>query len=125
VSGARVQLLGRLLADPELCFTPTGEAAARFELVSSAYGPTEVDEVAMRHLCLAWNQGGRRLADLVVDHLQAGDVVYVEGRLQAPPRRAFGDRQAQSLNVLVWDLQLLEPSQEPAAGRRRRRRTGL
>ncbi len=42
--------------------------------------------MATRHPCVAWNLGGRRLADLVVDHLQAGTVVYVEGRLQMPPR---------------------------------------
>src|SRR2546423_13466079 len=51
-----------------------------------------VDEEATRHRCLAWNLGGRRLADLVVDHLQAGAVVYVEGRLQMPPQAETGQR---------------------------------
>ena len=26
------------------------------------------------HRCVAWNQGGRRLADLVVEHLRRGAV---------------------------------------------------
>jgi single-strand DNA-binding protein len=109
VSRTRVQLLGRLVADPELLFTPTGEGAARFVPVVSPYGPAAADEDATRHCCVAWNLGGRRLADLVVDHLQAGAVVYVEGRLQMPRRAETGQQIGQGgPQVLVSDVQLLE-----------------
>ncbi len=100
----RVQLLGRLEADPEFCFTPTGEGVAHFELSTSPSGPAGVPG-ATRHRCVAWNQGGRRLADLVVEHLRAGAVVYVEGHLQPGPRRTRAEQQAA---VLVLDVQLLE-----------------
>jgi single-stranded DNA-binding protein len=96
-------LLGRLLADPELAYTPTGEAVANFQLTTLP--PAAADT----HRCSAWNQGGRRLADLVLEHLHAGDVIYVEGILLAPPR-ASEDGPTRSPNLLVWDLQLLEPS---------------
>jgi single-strand DNA-binding protein len=115
VNRTRVQLLGRLAADPELSFTPTGDGVARFVLAVSPYGPTAVDEDATRHRCVAWNQGGRRLADLVVDHLQAGAVVYVEGRLQRPPQTETGHQTGRDggTQILVSDVQLLEELAAP------------
>jgi single-stranded DNA-binding protein len=101
-----VILLGRLLTDPELAYTPTGEAVASFQLTT--LGPAATDVSSQR--CSAWNQGGRRLADLVLEHLRAGDVVYLEGTLLQPPR-ASEDDPSRSPSLLVWDLQLLEPSQ--------------
>jgi single-stranded DNA-binding protein len=96
----RVILLGRLLADPEVYYTPTGDQLARFDLVTTMDAtPTEPRR------CLAWNQGRRNLADLVVDNLRAGALVYAEGWLVRRPRPE--ESQPQS-NVLVTDLQLLE-----------------
>ncbi|MDQ6900366.1 MAG: single-stranded DNA-binding protein [Candidatus Dormibacteraeota bacterium] len=103
----RVQFLGRLVADPELLFTPTGEGVATFVLAVSPNGPAAGDEDAARHRCIAWNLGDRRLADLVVDHLHAGAVVYVEGRLQMPPRAETGQRIGRGgQQILFSDVQL-------------------
>jgi single-strand DNA-binding protein len=115
VSRTRVQLLGRLVADPELLFTPTGEGAVRFVLAVSPYGPAAVDEDATRHRCVAWNLGARRLADVVVDHLHAGAVVYVEGRLQVHSQAESGHETGQAWGrpILVSDVQLLEDLAAP------------
>ena len=124
--GKPVILLGRLLADPELAFTPSGEGVASFQLVTSPVPPAAGEVSDQR--CLAWNQGGRRLADLVLEHLQAGGLVYLEGYLQEAPREARQDRQAGSPNLLlVWDLQLLEPRRKAsrAVSRRRGSRPGM
>ena len=110
-----VILLGRLLADPELAYTPTGEAVASFQLTTLR--PAAADDSSQQR-CSVWNQGGRRLADLVLEHLHAGDVVYLEGTVLEPPRGALEDDSTRSPNLLVWDLQLLEP------GRRASRAAG-
>lgn len=81
---------------------------ASFQLTTSLLETGAADVPSQR--CLAWNQGGRQLAELVLEHLHASDVVYLEGRLQAPPRRSPKDPQTGSPNVLVRDLQLLGPS---------------
>jgi hypothetical protein len=77
------------LNDPELYFTPSGEAVARFEVDTALYGPLSVEEPVARHRCLVWNRGERNLADLVLENLRRGTVVYVEGRRHAVPTVAL------------------------------------
>lgn len=108
-------LLGRLLADPELHCTPTGERVSTFNVATATAAPHGAAE---SWRCLAWNQGERQLADLVVDHLHAGDVVYVEGRLVAPLGAAT-DSSRRPPQILVRDLQLLESRGAEAGGKRR------
>ena len=107
MSGARVLLLGRLVQEPELSFTPTGEAVASFRLGASS-STLMAESSSGQHHCLAWNQGGRRLADLVVDSLHVGDIVYVEGRVQAPPGQRAQRPGPRAPTVLVQDVQLLQ-----------------
>ncbi len=109
-------LLGRLLADPELHCTPTGERVSTFSVATATAAAPHGAAESWR--CLAWNQGERQLADLVVDHLHAGDVVYVEGRLVAPLGAAT-DSSRRPPQILVRDLQLLESRGVEAGGKRR------
>ncbi|PZR85390.1 MAG: hypothetical protein DLM67_25770 [Candidatus Nephthysia bennettiae] len=109
----RVQLLGWVTNGPEFYLTPSGEAVSRFELGTTVYGPSSAEGPIDRHRCLAWNGGGRRLADLVLDNVKQGDVVYVEGRLQAVPPVVLEDS-GEACQVIVRDLQLLESVQRSA-----------
>jgi hypothetical protein len=107
----RVHVLGRVLNDPRLYFTPSGETVARFELGTAFYGPPALGEAVSRHRCLAWNRGERKLADVVVENLQRGATVYVEGRPQgvhAVALQRVGDR----WHVVVRDVQLVEGVRE-------------
>jgi single-stranded DNA-binding protein len=108
-------LLGRLLADPELHCTPTGERVATFHVTTAAAAPGALE----RWRCLAWNQGERQLADLVVEHLRAGDVVYVEGRLPAAPQQDVAAANRCPAVLLARDVQLLESKSLGAGGKRR------
>jgi single-stranded DNA-binding protein len=108
-------LLGRLLADPELHCTPTGERVATFH-VATAAAPSAASDC---WCCLAWDRGERQLADLVVEHLCAGDVVYVEGRLQVPPQHDVAAANRCPTVLLVRDVQLLESEGVGAGGKRR------
>jgi single-stranded DNA-binding protein len=113
---ARVDLLGRVLNDPELYFTPSGEAVARFDVDTTVYGPPSLEEPVTRHRCLAWNRGEHNLADLVLENLQRGAAVYVEGRLREVPSvalRCDGD----PMRIEVSDVQLLVERRRPARDR--------
>ncbi len=107
---ARIHLLGRVLNDPQLYLTPSGEAVARFEVGTTVHGPPAPEEPASCHLCLAWNRGECNLADLVFENLQRGAVVYVEGRLQAVSSVAF-QHVGDLWQIVVRDMQLLEAVQ--------------
>ena len=116
MSRARVNLLGRVLNDPELYFTPSGEAVARFDVGTTVYGPPSLEEPLTRHRCLAWNRGERNLADLVLENLRRGAVVYVEGKLHAVPSvalRCGGD----PWQTEVTDVQLLADRRRQARDR--------
>jgi single-strand DNA-binding protein len=67
-----VQLAGRLVADPDLKYTPSGKAVCRTRLA------TNDTKVAQFHDIVAW-QG---VAETAAESLRKGAAVTVEGRLQ-------------------------------------------
>lgn len=87
----KVMLIGRLVADPELRATTTGQTVGNFRVATGrqwndAQGQpqsqTEFTQVVV------WG----RLADLVKQYLRKGRQVYVEGRLQT---RSWTDKENQ------------------------------
>jgi single-strand DNA-binding protein len=75
----RVILVGRMVADPELRFTPSGVAVANFRVAvnrsfANAQGEREADFIDI----VAWRQS----AQFAADYLHKGRLVGIEGRLQ-------------------------------------------
>lgn len=122
----KVQMTGRLGADPEMRFTPQGHAVATFRVASNrswrtAEGESHEDTEWFR--VVAWN----KLAEICNKWLTKGSRVYVEGRLQT---RQWQDQEGQTrylTEVIANDLIILngrrdnvdleedEPVPEPAA----------
>ncbi len=72
----RVELLGRVGADPEMRYTPNGTAVARLRLATDRRrqdGQVEADW----HTVIAW----ARQAEAVNEYVGKGDRLYVAGRL--------------------------------------------
>lgn len=77
----RVQLIGNLTRDPELRYTPAGNAVCTFSLATNRSWTTDAGEKREEtdfHKIVAWN----KLAELCSDLLVKGKKIYVEGRLQ-------------------------------------------
>lgn len=75
----RVVLVGRLTKDPELRYTPSGVAMAKFTLAvnrtfTNQQGEKEADFIN----CLVW----RKQAENVANYLSKGSLAGVEGRIQ-------------------------------------------
>jgi len=75
----RIILIGRLVREPELRYTPNGIAVSRFTLAvdrpfTNDQGKNETDFIDI----ICW----RKLAETVAEHLDKGRLVAVEGRLQ-------------------------------------------
>jgi len=75
----QIVLIGRLVRDPELRYTPSGVPVAGFPLAvdrpfSNAQGQRETDFFDI----VVW----RKQAELVANHMQKGRLVGVQGRLQ-------------------------------------------
>ena len=76
----KVILIGNLTKDPEVRYTPKGNAVASFSIATNREWTVEGNkkEVVDFHNVVSWN----KLAELCGQLLSKGSKVYVEGRLQ-------------------------------------------
>lgn len=98
----KIILIGRLTADPELRYTPSGAPVANFTLaVDRKFSKAdETDFIPV----VAW----RRLAEICNEFLNKGKLVAVEGRLQT---RTYEDREGQrrkAFEVVADEMQMLD-----------------
>ena len=108
-----VILIGRLTRDPELKYTPNGNAVSTFTLaVDKPFGDKEADFIPI----VVW----QKLAESCANHLNKGRLVAVNGRLQI---RNYNDKDgnkrkaaevvANSVKFLDWGKK--GEKSEPAA----------
>jgi single-strand DNA-binding protein len=105
----RVILVGRLAADPELRYTPSGSAVAQLRLA------TNEGEEPEFHQLSAWG----KLAEFAASYLKKGRLLYVEGRLHWSSWQATDGSSRRGCEVRVGNLQVLDqrpqPSEQPEA----------
>jgi|SRR5579859_466468 len=86
----KVVLLGYVGKDPDVRYTPSGTALAKFSLATNEVFKDKNGEWQERtewHNLVAW----QRLAEIVGEYVHKGSRVYVEGRLQTS---SWDDRQS-------------------------------
>jgi len=98
----KIILIGRLTADPELRYTPSGAPVANFTVaVDRKFSKNdETDFIPV----VAW----RRLAEICNEFLHKGKLVAVEGRLQT---RTYEDKEGQrrkAFEVVADEMQMLD-----------------
>jgi single-strand DNA-binding protein len=76
----KASVIGRMTADPELRYTPSGTPVCMFGVATSfAYDKDgERKEIVEFHQCEVWD----RLAESIAEHMTKGNLVYIEGRLK-------------------------------------------
>ena len=77
----KVILVGRLGADPQLRYTPSGRANASFNLATNAVWKDQEGNQQERtdwHRITAWG----KLAEIMGEYLKKGSSVYIEGSLR-------------------------------------------
>jgi len=78
----KTMLIGRLGADPEVRYTPSGTAVANFNIATTEQYKNkagEKEESTEWHRVVAWS----RLAEICQEYLQKGKLVYIEGKLRS------------------------------------------
>lgn len=103
----KVILIGNLGQDPDIKYTPSGKAVAKFSVATNERFKDKTGEWQDRvewHNVLAW----QRLAEIVGEYLRKGTKVYIEGRLQTRTweDRHSGDNKYRT-EIVVRDLVLL------------------
>ena len=102
----RVVLVGRLTKDPDLRYTPSGAAVARFTLAvnrtfSNAQGERETDFIN----CTVW----RKQAENTANFLKKGSLAGVEGRIQTGSYEGQDGKRVYTTEVVADSVQFLEP----------------
>jgi len=103
----RATLIGRLGADPEIRYTQSGEAIARFNLATSERWKDKegnTQESTEWHKIVAWG----RLAEICGEHLAKGKLVYIEGPIKT---RKWDDKDGNthySTEIVARSLQILD-----------------
>ncbi len=113
----KVMLTGRLGADPEMRYTPGGNAVTNFRLATNrvtSSGPDgERREETEWTTIVTWS----KLAEICAQYLHKGDRVYIEGRKQS---RSFDGQDGQKrtvTEVVASDLIMLDGSRTGASSR--------
>ncbi|MFI8963244.1 single-stranded DNA-binding protein [Streptomyces sp. NPDC053493] len=103
-----ITVVGNLVEDPELRFTPSGAAVAKFRIAST---PRTFDRQtnewkdgeSLFLTCSVWRQA----AENVAESLQKGMRVVVQGRLK---QRSYEDREGVKRTVYELDVEEVGPS---------------
>ena len=103
-----ITVVGNLVDDPELRFTPTGQAVARFRIASTPrFMDRQTNEWkdgdALFLTCSVWRQA----AENVAESLQKGMRVVVQGRLKS---RQYETREGEKRTVFEIDVEEVGPS---------------
>lgn len=101
----KIQLIGRVGADPEIRFTTDGTAVAQFNLATTKSWKKngEKQEKTTWHKIIAW----RKLAEIIGQYVKKGSLLYVEGELEI---REFEDKQGvkrKTHEVIINDMKML------------------
>ncbi len=111
----KVILVGRLGADPQLKFTPSGKANASFNVATNYVWKDQDGNQQDKtdwHRVTAWG----KLAEVMGEFLKKGSYVYLEGRLQT---RNYDDANGVKkwiTEVVVTDMEMLGRKGEGAGG---------
>ncbi len=99
-------LIGNLGADPELRYTPGGQAVASFSMATTERFKNKDGEQQERtewHNIVCW----KRTAEIANEYLKKGSPVYIEGRIQY---RSYEDKDGikrYRTDIVAQRLQLL------------------
>jgi len=108
----RVVLIGRLVADPELRYTPSGVPVANFRIAvdrsfTNAAGERETDFINI----VAW----RQRAEFAANYLGKGRLVAIDGRLQIRQWTTQEGQRRSTAEVVADEVQGLDrPREAPA-----------
>jgi single-strand DNA-binding protein len=109
----RIILIGRLTADPELRYTPSGTAVASFALAVERPRPNQMGERETDFInIVAW----QKLGELAAQYLRKGRMAAVEGRLQI---RNYENREGQRVRVaevVADNIRFLDRAETPMSG---------
>ncbi len=103
----RVILVGRIGQDPEMRYTPSGNAVTNFSIATNRKWRNregKLDEETTWHDIVCWG----KTAEFISEYAGKGSLVFIEGRIQ---KRSWDDKDGNkrySVEVVASNVQLLD-----------------
>ena len=110
----RAQILGNLTRDPEMRYTPNGQAVTSFSIATNRRWKDKDgnnQEQTEFHDVVAWG----KLAEIMTQILHKGNKVYVEGRLQTRQWEGQDGAKHTRTEVIIEDFVALSPKGEASS----------
>ena len=102
----KVILIGRLGRDPEVKYTPSGAAVAKFSLATDESFKDRSGEQQAHtewHNIVAWN----KLAEICGEYLTKGKLVYIEGSIRSRQWQDQSGNKRTSYEIIANQMQML------------------
>jgi single-strand DNA-binding protein len=104
----KVTLIGRLGADPEIRYMPSGNAVANLSLATNLNWKDkqtgEKKESTEWHRVVFFD----RLAEIVGEFLKKGSLVYIEGRLKTRKWQDQGGHERYTTEIIATEMKMLD-----------------
>ena len=101
----RTVIVGRLVADPELRYTPNGIASCKFRVAVNRPFKNEGEQQADFISCIAW----RKQAENLANFMKKGNLIGLEGRIQTGSYEGQDGKRVFTTDVVADSIQFLEP----------------
>ena len=111
----KVMLIGRLGQDPELKFTQSGIAVAKFSLATSQTWKDQdgnSQEKTEWHNIVVW----RKLAEICAEYLKKGSKIYAEGALSTSNWEDENKKKHYRTEVVLSDMIMLDTKGSSGGG---------
>lgn len=102
----KVILIGRLGADPEMRYTPSGIAVANFSMATEEKWKDRDGATKNKtewHKCVAFS----RLGEICGEYLAKGSLIYLEGRIQTDKWEDRDGNTRYTTKIVLQSLQML------------------
>jgi len=103
----KVILIGRLGADPEIRYTPSGRAVTNFRIATNESWKDKDGQQQERtewHNIVLWD----KQAEISAEYLKKGSHVYIEGRLQTRTWEGQDGAQRRTTEIVSQRMQMLD-----------------
>ncbi len=111
----RATIIGNITRDPELRYTPNGQAVTSFSVASNRrwkpQNSTEWQEATEYHDVVAWG----KTAEFITTYLKKGNKIYVDGRLQTRGWETPDGVKQRRTEIILENFVPLTPKGEGAA----------
>ena len=108
-------LIGRLGRDPEVRYTPNGEAVANFSIATDEQWK---DKNGERQTRTEWHNITlyRKLGEIAGQYLRKGSLVYIEGRIQSRKYTSKDGVERTAYEIIGNEMKMLGSKSENASG---------